>query len=67
GRGLLLGIVLEANVASQIVAKAAANGLLLNAPSKNVIRIAPALIVSKKQLKEFVKIFAQSANEVING
>jgi len=67
GRGLLLGIVLESNLASMIVAKAQGNGLLLNAPNKNVIRLAPALIVSKKQLKEFVKIFARTLNEVTNG
>ena len=67
GQGLLLGIVLEANVAPQIVAKAQANGLLLNAPHRNVIRIAPPLIVTKKQLKEFVKIFMQTVNEVHNG
>ena len=67
GRGLLLGIVLAENVAQQIVAKAARNGLLLNAPNKNVIRIAPALVVSKKQLKEFIRIFAQTVNEVQNG
>ena len=67
GRGLLLGIVMDSNFAQLIVAKSALNGLLLNDPSKNVIRIAPALIVSKKQLKEFVKIFAQTVNEVTNG
>lgn len=67
GRGLLLGIVMDSNFAQLIVAKSALNGVLLNAPSKNVIRIAPALIVSKKQLKEFVTIFTQTVNEVTNG
>jgi len=32
-----------------------------------VIRIAPALIVTKAQLKEFVKIFSKSLDEVKNG
>ena len=67
GRGLLLGIVLESNVASELAAKATSNGLLLNAPNKGVIRIAPALIVTKSQLKEFVKIFTKSLSEVLNG
>jgi acetylornithine aminotransferase len=67
GRGLLLGIVLESNVASELAAKATSNGLLLNAPHKGVIRIAPALIVTKSQLKEFVKIFSKSLSEVLNG
>ncbi len=67
GRGLLLGIVLDSNVATELANKAASHGLLLNAPNKNVIRIAPALVVSKAQLKEFVKIFAKSLGEVLNG
>lgn len=67
GRGLLLGIVLEANVASMIASKAMANGLLINTPSKNVIRLAPALTVSKKELREFVAIFSKTVNEVLNG
>ena len=67
GRGLLLGIVLESNVAQALAEKAMGNGLLLNAPSKNVIRIAPALIVSKKELREFIDIFGESLNEVLNG
>ena len=67
GRGLLLGIVLEANIAQALVERAMSNGLLLNAPTKNVIRIAPALIVSKKELRQFIDIFGKSLNEVLNG
>ena len=67
GRGLLLGIVLDSNIAPAVVSKARARGLLLNAPDKNVIRIAPALIVSKIELREFVKIFSKSLDEVKNG
>ena len=67
GRGLLLGIVLDLNIASAVVSKARTNGLLLNAPDRNVIRIAPALIVRKAELKEFVKIFHKSLDEVQNG
>ena len=67
GRGLLLGVVLESNIASAIASKAMANGLLLNAPSKNVIRLAPALTVSKTQLRDFVKLFAKTVHQVQNG
>jgi acetylornithine aminotransferase len=59
--------VLDANVASTVAAKAQSNGLLINAPAKNVIRIAPALIVDKKELREFVDIFASTLDEVLNG
>jgi acetylornithine aminotransferase len=67
GRGLLLGIVLDSNIATSVVSKARVRGLLINAPDKNVIRIAPALIVSENELREFVKIFRKSLDEVQNG
>ena len=67
GRGLLIGIVLESNIASAVAAKAMSNGLLVNAPSKNVIRLAPALIVTKKQLHDFVDLFATTIDQVQNG
>ena len=67
GSGLLLGVVLESNLASAIASKAMSNGLLLNAPSKNVIRLAPALTVSKTQLRDFVKLFAKTVHQVQNG
>lgn len=67
GRGLLLGVVLEANLAGAITAKAMANGLLINAPSKSVLRLAPPLNVSKKHLHEFVDLFAKTIDEVRNG
>ena len=67
GRGLLLGIVLDSPVASDVAGKALAKGLLVNAPGKKVIRIAPALTVSKKEIKEFVKLFAECVDEVLNG
>ena len=67
GRGLLIGIVLESNIASAVVSRARTNGLLINAPDKGVIRIAPALTVSKPELREFIKIFSKSLDEVQNG
>ena len=67
GRGLLIGIVLDSNIASAVVSRARTNGLLINAPDKSVIRIAPALVVSKPELREFIKIFSKSLDEVQNG
>jgi acetylornithine aminotransferase len=67
GRGLLIGMVLQSPVASQVAAKAMTKGLLINAPGKNVIRIAPALIVSKKEINQFIKLFSESLDEVLNG
>lgn len=67
GRGLLLGIVLDSNIAADVTAKAASYGILVNSPSKNVIRIAPALVVSKSEIREFIKLFRKSLDEVRNG
>lgn len=46
GSGLLLGVVLKQAVAKQAVAKALEHGLIINAPSNNVVRIAPPLIIA---------------------
>ena len=46
GSGLLLGVVLKQAVAKQAVAKALEHGLIINAPSDNVVRIAPPLIIA---------------------
>ena len=59
GRGLLLGIVLEQNWAKEISNFLLAKGVLVNAPNENTIRIAPPLIVTKKECEKFVKIFAE--------
>jgi acetylornithine aminotransferase len=59
GRGLLLGIVLEQNWAKEIANYLMAKGVLVNAPNENTIRIAPPLIVTRKECEKFVKIFAE--------
>ena len=59
GRGLLLGIVLEENWAKEIANFLLAKGVLVNAPNANTIRIAPPLIVTKKECLKFLKIFAE--------
>lgn len=64
GKGLLLGVVLKENVASELVNACAAKGLLVNAPSANVIRLAPALTVTKLHVQEFGKKFSLALSEV---
>jgi len=64
GKGLLLGIVLANPVAQKLIPIAMASGLLLNATSENVIRIAPPLVVKKKQIEEFITIFKKCLKEV---
>ncbi len=64
GRGLLLGIVLKKNVAHEVVAVCAERGLLVNATSEKVIRIAPALTVTAIQVSEFSSKFISALKEV---
>ena len=47
GSGLLLGVVLSQPVAKQAVAEALKQGLIINAPSDDVVRIAPPLIINE--------------------
>lgn len=62
GRGLLLGIVLERSFAKEIVLDLADRGVLANATSENVIRIAPPLIIGKREVSTFTKALAESLN-----
>lgn len=50
GRGLMLGIVLAEPVAKQAVRDGRARGLILNAPSENVLRFTPPLVISHDEL-----------------
>lgn len=64
GAGLLIGLTLDQPVAKQLTKKCQELGLLINAPSESIIRIAPALNVSMKQAQKFVKIFQEALQEV---
>ena len=59
GAGLLLGIELESLNATQVVASLRENGVLANAPTPTTIRIAPALIVTDRQISTFISIFSK--------
>lgn len=48
GRGLMLGVVLNAPVAKQAVHGGLEKGLILNAPKENVLRLTPPLIISQQ-------------------
>ena len=50
GRGLMLGVVLAEPVAKQAVRGGLAQGLILNAPSENVLRLTPPLVISHDEL-----------------
>ena len=63
GSGLLIGIVLKVAIAKKFVTDLQHNGILANATSDSVIRIAPPLIVSDSQVSQFIEVFGKvSAN-----
>ncbi|AQP44781.1 acetylornithine transaminase [Tessaracoccus flavus] len=55
GRGMLLGVVLKADVAPQIADAALTAGFVINAPRPDVIRLAPPLISTPEDLSGFVE------------
>ena len=61
GGGLLLGIVLKNPVAKQFVTQLQERGVLANATSESVIRIAPPLVISETQVGVFIKTFREVA------
>jgi acetylornithine aminotransferase len=61
GSGLLIGIVLKEPIAKKYVGDLQKLGILANATSENVIRIAPPLIVSDKQVGYFIETFRKVA------
>lgn len=67
GQGLLLGIVLTHENSSQIKDALLRYGVLVNAPSPSVIRIAPALTVTGKEVAKFISIFIKVLKEVSHG
>ena len=67
GRGLLIGIVLDAPKAKDIALRLQSAGFLVNAANDEVIRIAPAFIVTEKQILAFVRAFSDACEEVFHG
>ncbi|WP_010205230.1 acetylornithine transaminase [Salinibacterium sp. PAMC 21357] len=66
GRGLLIGIGLAEPVAQQIVAVALEHGLIINAPDKSTVRLAPPLIIGDDEIAEFIETFSTVLNVVTN-
>ncbi|MDU0478541.1 acetylornithine transaminase [Staphylococcus chromogenes] len=59
GRGLMLGVVLANDLAKEAVAKGPDFGVLINAPSAQVIRITPPLILSDDDVELAISRLAQ--------
>lgn len=67
GKGLLIGIVMQSNKAKLIAEKMQSTGFLVNAASDDVIRIAPAYVVTEQQIMKFVAAFNDVCEEVYRG
>jgi acetylornithine/N-succinyldiaminopimelate aminotransferase len=59
GRGLLIGLDLDADVAAQVAAAALRHGVILNDCTPNRIRLAPPLVLTAEQASEFVALWPQ--------
>ena len=64
GAGLLIGIEFTAPIAKKVAAQCQKNGVLVNGNSDTVIRIAPPLIITDRDVAKFLKIFTESVHEV---
>ncbi|QAY60839.1 acetylornithine transaminase [Microbacterium protaetiae] len=64
GAGLLIGITLSAPVAADVRDAAQRRGLIVNAPTADVIRIAPAYTIGDAEVDEFTTLFTAALAEV---
>jgi acetylornithine aminotransferase len=64
GAGLLIGIRLTVPVAGEVRAAAQERGLIVNAPTDDVIRIAPAYTIGNAEVAEFLELFAAALSAV---
>lgn len=60
GRGLLLALDVGADIAPQVVERARAAGLLINAPRPNLLRFIPALNVSTSEIDGMLEILGKT-------
>lgn len=64
GRGLLLGVVLRTVTAKEMEAALRSNGVLANAVSDGVVRLAPPLILSSDDVRDFLARWAKASHEI---
>lgn len=64
GAGLLIGVRLSAPVAPAVAAAAQERGLIVNAPTPDVIRIAPAYTIGDTEVQEFLTRFGAALADV---
>ncbi|MBN9644544.1 acetylornithine transaminase [Corynebacterium sp. CCM 8862] len=55
GRGLMLGVVLDAPIAKQAVDAGLTHGVILNAPADTVLRLVPPLVITDDEIDRAVE------------
>ncbi len=63
GRGLMLGVVLEQPVAKRVVTLGLEQGVILNAPADDVIRLTPPLVISDEEIAQAARRLAAAIAE----
>jgi acetylornithine/N-succinyldiaminopimelate aminotransferase len=64
GRGLLVGVALNAPVAREMVKGALQRGVLINDPTPDVIRLAPPLVITDQDIDAALEVLEEVALEV---
>lgn len=67
GEGLLVGIVINNAKAKEVAQRLQDYGFLVNAANENVIRLAPAYVVSESQIMKFAAAFNDVCEEIYRG
>ena len=67
GEGLLVGIVVKDAKAKEVAQRLLDYGFLVNAANENVIRLAPAYVVSESQIMKFAAAFNDVCEEIYRG
>ncbi len=63
GRGLLIGLDLDAEVAPKVAAAALRHGIILNDCAPHRIRLAPPLVLTTEQAREFLAVWPTILDE----
>jgi acetylornithine/N-succinyldiaminopimelate aminotransferase len=65
GRGLLLALELRRPIASEVVNRAFAGGLLINSPKPDILRFMPALNVTRNEIDEMLRTLRLVTQQVL--
>ncbi|MFC5650446.1 aspartate aminotransferase family protein [Paenibacillus solisilvae] len=65
GKGLLLAFDLPSDKGAELVAECLKEGLLINSPNPNTIRLMPPLVVTKDEIDQMILLLCHALNRVL--